>query len=209
MALRGSVAGALQWSNLVEEGGRFAYKMLPDQRGNKTRKLVPVPVPTLIVQRVILPRRQSPTAHKTWIIESPKHRGKPLKSIRGSLLALKKDTGISISLHDLRRTITSAVVRTSDLTTARRVLTHSLGTYEGRNATSGGYFVSDYEDMLRAMNRAVRYIQLRAEPKVKPRPDGTVPEFSPQERESIETLVDKVADDELVADILKVDAYDE
>jgi len=162
MALRSSVVGSLKWKNLVEDQGRFAYKLLPDQPGNKTRELIAIPVPTYIAEMVIKPRKTSPYRHETWIIESPKKPGNPLKSIRGSLTALKKDTGIAISLHDLRRTFTSAVVRTSDLTTAKRVLTHSLTAAEDRGATSAGYFVSEYDDMRRAMNRAVMYIRKKA-----------------------------------------------
>jgi hypothetical protein len=132
-----------------------------------------------------------------------------LRSIRGSLAALKRRTKIDISLHDLRRTITSAVVRTNDLTTARRVLTHSLTAYEDRQATAGGYLVGDYDDLRRAMNRAVRYIRLRAEPKLVAERDPAVPESTPETLAFESELVDRAADEELLQEILKVDQFDE
>jgi integrase-like protein len=208
MSLRASVAGSLSWDNLVEDQGRYAYLMHPDQRGNKTRLIAPVPVPSLIVERVILPRWESPTKHKTWIIESPKKSGHPLKSIRGSLMRLKKDTKIDITLHDLRRTITSAVVRTSDLTTARRVLTHSLTAFEDRLATTGNYFVNDYDDMRRAMNRAVKYIKMRAEPREHNRPSD-VPELDPAALEIEHGVVDAAAEEELLQEILAIEGADD
>jgi hypothetical protein len=209
MALRSSVAGTLKWENLVEDNGRYSYLMRPDQRGNKSRRLAPVPVPSYVAEKVIVPRLQSPTRHPIWIIESPKKAGHPLRSIRGSLAALKRRTKIDISLHDLRRTITSAVVRTNDLTTARRVLTHSLTAYEDRQATAGGYLVGDYDDLRRAMNRAVRYIRLRAEPKLVAERDPAVPESTPETLAFESELVDRAADEELLQEILKVDQFDE
>jgi integrase len=206
MALRSSVAGSLKWSNLVEDQGRYAYKLLPDQRGNKTRELVAIPVPTYVAEMVINPRKKSPYKHKTWIIESPKRAGHPLRSIRGSLAALKKDTGTAISLHDLRRTITSAVVRTSDLTNAKRVLTHSLTASEDRAATSARYFVSEYDDMRRAMNRAVMYIRKKAGDLDKlTRSSSEVPE---PDLDFESELVDAEAQRELLEELAQIDEED-
>jgi len=206
MALRSSVVGSLKWKNLVEDQGRFAYKLLPDQRGNKTRELIAIPVPTYIAEMVIKPRKTSPYRHETWIIESPKKPGNPLKSIRGSLTALKKDTGIAISLHDLRRTFTSAVVRTSDLTTAKRVLTHSLTAAEDRGATSAGYFVSEYDDMRRAMNRAVTYIRKKAgdlDKSATTEPGVPKPDLATESQ-----LVDASTERELIEELANIDEGD-
>jgi hypothetical protein len=201
MSLRASVAGSMQWDNLIEDHGRFVYTMLPDQRGNKARVLAPIPVPTYLAELVFKPRLALKKKDDKWIIESPKKKGHPLRSIRGSLLALKNAENISISLHDLRRTITSAVVRTSDMTTARRVLTHSVTAYEDRIATSGAYFVGEYDDMRRAMNRAVAYIRKIAEPPRQRVAHGE-PEAPPPEVLAAEgDLVDRLAEEELLTEI--------
>jgi hypothetical protein len=59
------------------------------------------------------------------------------------------------------------------------------------------------------MNRAVRYIRVLAEPKTTQQRNEAVPELSAEVEKAINDMVDRKADDELVADILEVDAYDE
>ena len=158
LGLRSSVAGSLRWDNLVEQDGKWIYIMRADQKGNKRRQEIPIPVPTYLADIVIKPRLASPTKHATWIIESPKRRGHPMKSIRGSMSALESKTKIKLSMHDLRRTIATFAHKATDPLTARRILSHSVMAAIDRQATSAGYIIQTIDDLRDGMNKTVDYI---------------------------------------------------
>lgn len=158
MALRKSVLGSLQWSNLVQAGGVFYYVLRADQRGNKRREEIPVPIPTYLVEAVIKPRLNSPTKHPVWIIESPKHRDQPLHSVRGTYEALSAHTGIKISDHDMRRTIATLTSTLCGEILTKRILTHSVQATAERHATTSGYVITGKDELLDGMNKVVNYI---------------------------------------------------
>jgi hypothetical protein len=165
MAVRRGVAESFRWSNLLVQGNRYHYLMLADQRGNKPRIDIAVPIPDFLVENVIKPRLASPLKHPIWIIESMKKRGQPLVSVRGSLAALKRETGIDIDLHDLRRTIATIVNKaTGNPLLAKRALTHSVVSTLEHQAVTGGYLISDDDDQLNAMNKGVAYLLARVIP---------------------------------------------
>ena len=158
MALRQSVLGSLRWSNLVQADGVFHYVLRPDQRGNKRRAEIPMPIPTYLVDTVIKPRLSSPTKHPVWIIESPKHRDQPLRSVRGTYETLSAQTGIKISDHDMRRTIATLTTMLCGEILAKRILTHSVQATAERHATTSGYVITGKDDLLDGMNKVVGYI---------------------------------------------------
>ena len=158
MALRQSVLGSLRWSNVVQADDLFYYVLRPDQRGNKRREEIPMPIPTHLVDTIIKPRLASPTKHPVWVIESPKHKDQPLRSVRGTYETLSAQTGIKISDHDMRRTIATLTTMLCGEILAKRILTHSVQATAERHATTSGYVITDKDDLLEGMNKVVNYI---------------------------------------------------
>lgn len=157
--MRRSVVSSLRWENLSLAPGNEHYRLLPDQRGNKTRQLVPMPLPTYLVENVFKPRFQDPTRHPEWILPSPKRPGRPLVSVKGSLASMRAATGIRATVHSLRATLATLVnAVTGNALLTRRVLTHSVESSLDRETTMSGY-VRHHEDDLRiAMNRTVERV---------------------------------------------------
>lgn len=158
MALRQRVLASLRWSNLAQTGDRFYYVLQPDQRGNKRRQDIPMPIPTYLVETVIKPRLASPTKHHTWIIESPKHYDQPLRSVKGTYEAFAAKTKLKVSDHDMRRTIATLTNALCGPILAQRILTHSVQARDVRHATTSGYVITEEDELLVGMNKVVDYI---------------------------------------------------
>ncbi len=159
MALRKSVVGSLKWDNIVDRGGHPYYVLRPDQRGNKRREEVPVPIPTYLVETVIKPRMASPTKHPVWIIESVRRPGQPVRSVRGTFARLYAETGLRLSDHDLRRTIATLTSQVCGDILARRILTHSVDTQDARHFGTAGYIITAKDDLLDGMDRVIDFVR--------------------------------------------------
>ncbi len=158
MGLRKSVVSSLRWDNLVDRGGHPYYILRPDQRGNKRRQEIPVPIPTYLVETVIKPRQSSPTRHPIWIIESPRWADQPMRSVRGTFERLAAQTGIELSDHDLRRTIATLTSHLCGDILARRILTHSVEAQDARHFGTSGYVITEKDALLEGMDRVVDYV---------------------------------------------------
>ena len=163
MGLRQSVAGSLRWENLIESDGKYHYVMRSDQRGNKRKQEIPVPIPDYLVETVIKPRLTSPTKHPIWIIESPKKLDQPLHSVRGSYEHLATKTGVRVSDHDMRRTIATLTKFLCGEILAQRILTHSVQARDARHAVTSGYVITEVDDLREGMNKVIDYVRALAE----------------------------------------------
>ncbi len=159
MALRHSVLASLRWDNLIEQNGHYYYLMRSNQRGNKRKEEIPMPIPDYLVETVIKPRLASPTKHPIWIIESPKKLDQPLTSVRGSFEALSAKTGIKISDHDMRRSCSTLTNRLCGETLARRILTHAIDAKDVRHAVSSGYIITEVDELREGMNKVIQYVR--------------------------------------------------
>lgn len=156
---RRSIMGSLAWENLRKAvDGRYYYILHQKAKGNKAKKLIPVPLCDHLVENVIKPRMESPTKHPKWILESNKWPGRPVRDLRHTFAKLQEKTGIDISDHDFRRTIASITHLVNDPLMAARILTHKIDAAEMRLATTGGYIISTPNDLLAGMNRVVDFV---------------------------------------------------
>jgi len=155
MALRKSVLGSLRWSNLVQADGMFYDVLRPDQRGNKRRAEIPMPIPTCLVDPVIKPRLASPAKRPVWIIESPKRRDQLLRAVRDTYATLSAQTDINISDHDMRRTIGTLTTMLCGELLAKRILTDSVQATAERHATTSGYVITGKDELREGMNKVV------------------------------------------------------
>jgi integrase len=99
--MRLSVLNDMNWDNYSNRDK--IYKLLPDTRGNKTRELVPMPLPTLLLKVVFEPRFKNKKDGEHWILPSVRYAGAPVRSIKGTLKAMSEALEINIGVHDLRR----------------------------------------------------------------------------------------------------------
>lgn len=156
---RRSVMGSLSWDNLRKAvDGRYHYILPAKQKGNKAKKMIPVPLCDYLVEHVIKPRMDSPTKHPKWILESNKWPGNPVRDLRHTFEKLKDKTGIDISDHDFRRTIASLTYLVNDPLMAQRILTHKIDAAPIRMGASGGYIISTPTDLLAGMNRVADFV---------------------------------------------------
>ncbi|TDK26183.1 DUF4102 domain-containing protein [Luteimonas aestuarii] len=89
-----------------------------------------------------------------WVFPS-RHHGKHIANFRGVLLELKKETGLWITAHDLRRTFaTETAIQTQNILLVSAALNHSSGA-----STTRGY-IRNIANMLRPVFE-VREIELR------------------------------------------------
>jgi integrase len=151
LAFRRSLIGSLTWANVDEK--RRTYKIPKFAEGNKAKKEIIFPIGDFLWENVFEPRLKAAHRDPHWVIPSPKKRGKPLTSIRGSLKALK-GRGITVTTHGLRRTSATLMhaATGSDLLTAR-LLTHRLDAAGSANSNTAGYVITTHSELRDAMNR--------------------------------------------------------
>jgi integrase len=151
-----SVLNDLKWENYSSR--MKTYKLFPETRGNKSKALVPMPLPSLVVE--IFERRfkdRDPDA--VYVLPSLRYKGQAVRSIRGSLAALSKEIKVKINVHDLRRLSATICLRaTNNFLVMKRLLTHNLSAAAEREATSSGYPSTEYNELLGAMEAMVKYV---------------------------------------------------
>jgi integrase len=156
--LRASVIGGLRWDQVSIE--RRAYIVAAEERGNKAKLQVEVPIPDALWDRVFAPRLAARRNGQNWVISSGKLAGKPATSVRSALEGLKADTGIECSPQILRRTFASlAQMATSDALLVSRMLTHSnRSSSVNVPAVTAGYISYESADLRIAFNKTAAFI---------------------------------------------------
>jgi integrase len=151
MAFRKSLVGSLTWDNVDMQ--HKIYRIPRDAEGNKTKLAIPFPIPEWIFQTVFQHRWNNPARHKKWVIESPKHEGHPLRSVRGSLAGLKKTRGLDYSSHDFRRTGATLMHAVAGQLISARFLTHNVESAGDREANTAGYIIHSDPTLRAAMKK--------------------------------------------------------
>jgi integrase len=152
-----SVLNDLKWDNYSSR--MKTYKLYPDTRGNKSKALVPMPLPQFLIDEVFEPRYKDRNPRDVYILPSVRYAGEPVRSVRGSLKALSAAIGVKISVHDLRRLSATICLRaTNNFLVMKRLLTHNLNAAAEREATSSGYPTTEYNELLAAMESMVKYV---------------------------------------------------
>jgi integrase len=156
-AMRLEVLNSLRWDRYDDT--QRSYLLEPDQRGNKTGERVPIPLPDYVVENILRPRWKAKGEDDVWILPSPRYPGKPMRSIRNALDRLLKDTGIDVTVHDLRRTSASLALRaTNSMLIVQRLLTHNLQSALERDTLSSGYVRTEEDVLMDAMNAMVQFL---------------------------------------------------
>jgi integrase len=151
------VLNDLKWENYSPR--MKTYKLYPDTRGNKSKALVPMPLPQFLIDEVFEPRHKDRNPGDVYILPSVRYAGEPVRSVRGSLKALSAAIGVKISVHDLRRLSATICLRaTNNFLVMKRLLTHNLNAAAEREATSSGYPTTEYNELLAAMESMVKYV---------------------------------------------------
>jgi integrase len=134
---------------------------------------------------VFKPRLKDKKLGDCWIIPSTRYADQPMRSIRGSLDAMKTATGCHVSPHDLRRTYaTIALAALGDMTMVRRLLTHDLSASHARMATTAGYVITSELDYRRMVEKVGKKIVTEATKKRKGRDEAAEADTKPGDRGS-------------------------
>jgi integrase len=154
--MRRSVLSSLQWKYYNNERG--SYALVPDQRGNKTRQRVELPLPQFLLDTVFR-RRYKDKNNDPWILPSVRYPGQPCRSVKGALKSLEERIGVRVTPQTLRRVTASTMQRaTGDYLLVKRLLTHNIDTAFEREMTSGEYVLTEADQLLEGMNKTVEYI---------------------------------------------------
>jgi integrase len=157
--LRESAIGGMRWE-WIDATAR-TLTLPADQRGNKTKREVTLPISDELWSRVFEPRLPD-RSRWVWVLPSHKWAGRPLTCVRGSLAALRVATGVQLSDHDLRRTFaTAGYAATGDLLVVSRLLSHSQARSVIARQTSD-YIGHGSDDLRTATNRISSYIVAQA-----------------------------------------------
>jgi integrase len=151
MAFRKSLVGSLTWDNVDMQ--HQIYRIPEFAEGNKTKLAIAFPIPEWIFLTVFKPRWENPARHRKWVIESPKHRGHPLRSVRGSLAGLLKTRGLDYSGHDFRRTGATLMHAVAGPLISARFLTHNVESAGNREANTAGYIIHSDPALRKAMKK--------------------------------------------------------
>lgn len=156
--LRTSVIGQLRWAQVRPE--TRTYIVPAEERGNKAKTLIELPVGDELWERVFAPRLAARREGQEWVIASSKKPGRPAVSVRSALEGLSTVTGIKCSPHILRKTFaTLAQLATGNHLLASRMLSHTTKiAVEGAPAVSGGYIHYEEDDLRQGFNLAAKFI---------------------------------------------------
>lgn len=174
--LRDSVISALRWEN-VDMQNRLL--LVPaEERGNKAKRLVWVPISSKLYELVLQPRWLAGEPKRSpWVLPSTKKADAPLQDIRGTLAALEAETKIVASPHRMRRTFaTVAKAATGDTLLVSRMLTHSSKSSRDDDApaVTAGYVFSETEDLRRGFEQQAALLMQYIRPGPEPEPEAVV-----------------------------------
>lgn len=143
--LRRSEASYLTWDDVNFDERTF---IIPETKNKEPHRL-----PMSDFLEALLQRRHLQT-DTTWVFPSPLTTG-PLKEPRTALEAIEKHSGISFTLHDLRRTfITIAESLDIPAYALKRLLNHKYA-----NDVTAGYIILSTERLREPMQRITDYIK--------------------------------------------------
>lgn len=163
--VRSATAGQLKWSQVNTDVR--TYIIPAEERGNKSKTLVEIPICDELWERVFAPRLANRGASAgDWVIASAKRSGQPAKSTRGALEGFLAETGIKVSPHIIRRTFGSlAQQATGDSLLVARMLTHSVNAKDRDSKAplvTAGYIHYEEDVLRQALNKTAAYILERA-----------------------------------------------
>jgi integrase len=155
--MRRSVLSSLQWKYYNDATG--SYSLFPDQRGNKTRERINLPLPQYLIDQVFRPRFKNKKIDERWILPSVRYADEPCRSVKGALEGIEDIIGVRVTPQTLRRVTASTMQRaTGDFLLVKRLLTHNIDTALEREMTSGDYVLTETDQLLEGMNKTVEYI---------------------------------------------------
>jgi integrase len=166
-AVRSSVAGAMTWDK-IHMAERLV--LVPEElRGNKSRKEVWIPVSDYLFENVLQPRHET-RGDSPHVFGSTRLLDGPLHDVRGTLKYLHQETGIRVSVHDIRRTAgTLANEATGDGVMVSRMLSHSVhSTDQSTKRVTAVYIVHEDFQYREAFNQLAEAILAYATAKVAP-----------------------------------------
>lgn len=152
---RSSETAKLQWADIDFDRG---YVLFPAAI-TKSRRAGIVPL-TPWAKEILLARKAAnerwrPEDTTTWVFPSRQH-GKPLSNARSVLLALKRETGLWITAHDLRRTMATdlskakvGVEELGRLLVVGAALNHSRGAAGSSASPVTSDYIQEHADLLR------------------------------------------------------------
>lgn len=162
--LRIGVISGLRWTQVNFE--RRCYIVPAEERGNKAKREVEMPICDELWARVFEPRHRLRSSDNEWVIASSKRSGEAARSVRSALDGLLARRGIKASPHTLRRTFaTLAQLATRDPLLVSRMLTHSVkSTTRDMPAVSAGYVHYEEDELRRGFNTTAAFILERCQP---------------------------------------------
>jgi hypothetical protein len=167
LAFRRSLMADLRW-DLVDVK-RKSYMVPADAEGNKAKRPYLQPIPDWLWTNVFEKRLNDPNRHPIYVIPAPRFNPKAktpaLHSIRGSLLGLKKKTGVSVTTHGLRRSSATFMEAAVSEVYAARLLSHRLDATGTKGQNTRQYIITKEMDMRTAMNLMVKYVLDRVQEK--------------------------------------------
>lgn len=167
--LRDSVISSLRWENVDIENRLL--RVPAEERGNKAKRLVWVPISNMLYELVIAPRYAAgETRRSPWVLPSMRKADQPLTDIRGTMATLFAETGINVSPHRMRRTFaTIAKAATGDTLLVSRMLTHSSKSARDDDApaVTAGYVFSESEDLREGFEKQAALLKEYVKPSSK------------------------------------------
>jgi integrase len=147
--MRRSEGLRLRWENVDLAG---ATLMVPD-----TKNYEPLFLPLSDYLLAVLSQRRSKTEESEWVFPAPSARGH-LQEPKKFIWNVREKSGVSFTLHDLRRTfITIAESLDISAYALKRLLNHKL-----QSDVTAGYIVTDVERLRAPMQRITDSILERA-----------------------------------------------
>jgi integrase len=132
------------------------YTIPAEERGNKSKTRVEVPICAELWARVFEPRLACRESIEAWVIPSAKHPGQPARSTRSAMEGLRAATGVKVSPHICRRTFASlAQQATRDPLLVARMLTHSVNARDRDSRAplvTAGYIHYEEDALRRALD---------------------------------------------------------
>ena len=156
--LRASVIGQLRWEQICSD--TRTYLVPAEERGNKAKVQVAVPISRFLWERVFEPRLKARCGDQKWVIGSARHAGKPAVSVRSAMEGLKLTLGVDCSPQTLRRSFGSlAQLATGDALLVSRMLTHSSqSTTRAVPSVTAGYIHFEERELRAAFEKTAEFI---------------------------------------------------